>query len=213
MGRPDCAMSLDLKEGSVWICGKHNEEVQKQVNAVIKYFFQHYWEMTLADYGAAMWLLGPKGTGDYLGRMMADSGAKMKVDPVNKMVCAEGEPHQIKEAKRLVEDALRRLEAKKRQEDAAGGPQVKARVLQGEHGSHMANVLSKLAMLDAKNTARIIKERRAANEQRFAEEYAWNNPGAVANGENGGGGGGGGSSASAPSGGSGQQGPMDIRRE
>eukprot|EP00929_Paragymnodinium_shiwhaense_P026121 TRINITY_DN15595_c0_g2_i1.p1 TRINITY_DN15595_c0_g2~~TRINITY_DN15595_c0_g2_i1.p1 ORF type:complete len:535 (+),score=119.95 TRINITY_DN15595_c0_g2_i1:85-1689(+) len=154
------ALAFDATEGSAWICGKDIAGIEKRVDEVIRVFFENYWEMELADYGAAMWLLGPKGTGDYMNRMQADSGARMKVDPVRCLVCAEGKPAQIKEAERLVKDALRRLENKKKAEEV-NGIQVKARELQSEHPPHMQTVLQKLAMLEAKNTARKMKERRA----------------------------------------------------
>merc|ERR1711972_147405 len=81
--RHNCAVALDVVEGTVWICGKERKAVQDRIDEVLKTWAVQHWEMELEDYGVAMWFLGPKGSGEYAARIASESGAKVKVCPNN----------------------------------------------------------------------------------------------------------------------------------
>jgi len=190
-------LALDSGDGSAWICGKVRDPLVNRIRKIEKEWNDYHFEMELADYGACMWLLGPKGTGDFLCRMQADCGAKMKVCPQTLRVIVEGEPHQIKEAEKLIKDALKKLEAKKRHEEE-NGIQVKVREIQSDHTPHMSDVLSRLAKLDALKTAKKIAEKREEL-KKWEDEFrpAGDAPAAGAGGAGAGGGGGAGGSGGA----------------
>lgn len=162
--RPDCAVSFDQRAGEAWICGKCHSLVQQRIDAVQKKWDSEHWEYDLPDYGAAMWLLGPRGTGEYLERIQAESGANVKVSPVERKVWAEGPPAKIKQAERLVLEAMRGLQRKKENEENAP---LKPKELLSDVPPHMRNVLAKLAELNE-------KKRIAENKQRILDrELAW----------------------------------------
>jgi len=164
MAKPDCVVAFDDKEGSVWIACEFHAEIQHCIDRVAAKWSSENWEMELSDYSAAMWLLGPKGTGEYLARMQAESGARIMVDPVRQKVSAEGTPGQVRAAESIVRDALARLEQKKTSE--ADRKPVAKKVL-SDHPPHMKAILEKLAELDA-------KQNHALQQQRIRErELEW----------------------------------------
>lgn len=186
--KPDCAVALDQFEGTVWICGNSSREaVKARIDAVVAQWGEENWEHDLPDFGAAMWLLGPRGSGDYLHRMQSESGAKLKVDPNYLKVYAEGTPPCIAEAKRLVLEAIQKLEDKKRQEEENGGPELKVKPLLSDAPPRMKAVLEKLAELNEKKRmqqqAERIKEWEALRapppQQPAAEEPAAEEPAAA----------------------------------
>lgn len=186
--RADCAIAWDGREGTGWICGsvESRQDVEKRIDALMKKWCAENWEMDLEDYGQAMWLLGPKGTGDFLQRMQMDSGAKIKVCPNALKVSAQGHPMRVKEAEKLVKDALQKLEEKKKKEEEEGEI-IKVKPMLTEHKPEMQQLLSRLNELKEKEARdrkkRVIKERDEAWAREQAEWEAAN-PGA-----NGGGGG------------------------
>jgi len=111
--KAECVIVLDEKEGSAWIAGPLREQVQKRIEVVLERFSREHWEMDLEDYGVAMWLLGPKGSGDFLHRMQVESGAKIKVCPNALKAIVEGKEKAVADGKRLILDGLKKLEEKK----------------------------------------------------------------------------------------------------
>eukprot|EP00927_Polykrikos_kofoidii_P079325 TRINITY_DN76107_c0_g1_i1.p1 TRINITY_DN76107_c0_g1~~TRINITY_DN76107_c0_g1_i1.p1 ORF type:complete len:608 (-),score=114.01 TRINITY_DN76107_c0_g1_i1:175-1935(-) len=170
--KPGSAISFDNKEGTVWICGPYRDEIKQRLDSIIREWSENHWEMDLEDYGAAMWLLGPKGSGDYLKRMEGESGTKMKVCPIALKVMAEGPPARIREAEKLVREAMEKLEEKKKKE-AETGLQVKSRELQSDHPPHMKLVLEKLAKLEADALAKKMAERRKEHQAMDEERRRW----------------------------------------
>merc|ERR1711935_426109 len=75
--RSDCAVSFEPGEGTIWICGKCRSLVQQRIDAVQNKWNAEHWECDLSDYGAAMWLLGPRGTGEFLARIQSESGCNV----------------------------------------------------------------------------------------------------------------------------------------
>lgn len=186
----ECAIAWDRNEGSAWICGpkEPREAAKARIEEFMKKWLSENFEMDLEDYGSAMWLLGPRGTGDYLQRMQAESGARMKVCPINCKVWARGTPLQIKAAEAAVLDALQRLAEKKKLEEE-GGVVLKVKPLLAEQPEHMAIILGKLAELNEK--ARVEKMTRVRKERDAswaAEMAAAANPPALQGGAGGAGG-------------------------
>eukprot|EP00971_Amphidinium_carterae_P327256 6458487-Amphidinium_carterae.1 len=117
----DIVLAFDRKGGSLWVCGTQRDAVKARVNAVLGIYEAEHFDLDLEDYGAAMWLLGPQGSGAYLARMEKESGAKLRVDPTQQKVWGEGKPKAVAQAKKLVLQALDQLAAKK----AGPGPTAK----------------------------------------------------------------------------------------
>eukprot|EP00746_Dinoflagellata_sp_MGD_P138225 gnl/MRDRNA2_/MRDRNA2_71920_c0_seq1.p1 gnl/MRDRNA2_/MRDRNA2_71920_c0~~gnl/MRDRNA2_/MRDRNA2_71920_c0_seq1.p1 ORF type:complete len:568 (+),score=121.35 gnl/MRDRNA2_/MRDRNA2_71920_c0_seq1:100-1803(+) len=121
--RLDCVVALDDVEGSAWFCGSGRDAAQRHVDTVLKDFSGNHWEMELEDFSHAYWLLGPSGTGAYLGRLQSESGAKIKVCPNKWMVWVDGKPENVKTAKDMILDSLERLKAKRREAPGNDGSQ------------------------------------------------------------------------------------------
>lgn len=157
--KPGCAVAFDRFEGTVWICGSASRAaVKARIDAVVAKWSEENWEHDLPDFGSAMWLLGPRGTGDFLHRMSRDSGAKMKVDPNHLKVYAEGTPRQVAEAKRLVMEALDKLEDKKKRE-LETGPELKVKPILSDAPPHMKAILEKLAELNERKRVELQQQR------------------------------------------------------
>lgn len=112
--RPRCVIAFDRHEGTAWICGDHVAEVKRTVEAGVARDAAEHWEHELEDYGAAMWLLGPGGSGEYAGRIQAECGARVFVCPNARRVWVDGTPPKVAYGKQLVLEALQKLDAKKR---------------------------------------------------------------------------------------------------
>jgi len=150
---PDCAIAWDRIQGTAWICGSKREAVEERINEFMKKWEAEHWEKDLEDYGVAMWLLGPQGSGQWLHRMQTECGAKMKVCPNALKVWVEGPPLKLAEGKRLIEEGLERLEQKKRDDAEGLGPGPKVKEVLSEQPPHMRAMMEKLAMLEAMKTA------------------------------------------------------------
>ncbi|CAK0839217.1 unnamed protein product, partial [Prorocentrum cordatum] len=120
--KPDCAFSLHPAEGIAWICGASlREKVQARIEAILAKWALEHFELDLGDFGEAMWLLGPRGSGEWLGRMQSESGAKIQVNPNELKVYIDGPPAKLQAGKQQVLKGLDQLRAKQAAEDAAGG--------------------------------------------------------------------------------------------
>merc|ERR1711933_652690 len=64
-------------------------------------------------------------------------------------VWVEGKPQQLEEGKKLVLEALEKLEQKQKQDEENGGRTVKVKEVLTEQPPHMRAILEKLAMLEA----------------------------------------------------------------
>mmetsp|Transcript_14892 Transcript_14892/g.42259 ORF Transcript_14892/g.42259 Transcript_14892/m.42259 type:complete len:616 (-) Transcript_14892:117-1964(-) len=155
--RPEGAMTLESREGTGWLCGdeSYRKPIEKRIEALRKRWAQEHWEMDLDNYGVAMWLLGPGGTGGWVQRMQAECGATIRVEPNSLKVKVEGKERNVEEGKRLVLDALEKLEQKRKAEEDISVREVAAKrskAVLTEHPPHMQAVLESLRMLEARET-------------------------------------------------------------
>eukprot|EP00405_Crypthecodinium_cohnii_P036043 CAMPEP_0206536324 /NCGR_PEP_ID=MMETSP0325_2-20121206/6684_1 /ASSEMBLY_ACC=CAM_ASM_000347 /TAXON_ID=2866 /ORGANISM="Crypthecodinium cohnii, Strain Seligo" /LENGTH=613 /DNA_ID=CAMNT_0054033519 /DNA_START=18 /DNA_END=1859 /DNA_ORIENTATION=+ len=149
MAKPDCAISFDRIQETAWICGPHRELVKKRVDEILAKWRSEHWDMDLDNYGVAMWLLGPQGSGQWMHRMMQDSGAKIKACPNALKVWVEGKPPELEAGKALVLDALKKLKDKQEADEANGGRTFKAKEVLSDVPPHMKAIMEKLALLEA----------------------------------------------------------------
>jgi len=152
--QPDCAIQWDRTQGTAWICGSKREAVNNRLDELMKKWETSHWEQELEDYGVAMWLLGPKGSGDWLHRMQSESGAKMKVCPNALKVWVESpDPAKLEAGKQAMLQGLERLQKKKADDEAGIGPGPKVKEVLSGQPPHMQAMMEKLAMLEAMRDA------------------------------------------------------------
>jgi len=115
IGQPDCAIQWDRIQGTAWICGSKIDAVKNRLDEITKKWEACHWEKDLEDYGVAMWLLGPKGSGDWLHRMQLESGSKMKVCPNALKAWVESpDPVKFELGKKAIEEGLEGSRRRKR---------------------------------------------------------------------------------------------------
>jgi len=160
-----CAVALDTVDGTAWICGTEaRESVRRRIDEVLREWSAEYQEMVLNDFSDAMWLLGPRGTGEHLLRIQSESGACVRVCPNKLKVWIEGQPLKVEAARRLVLEALRQLQVKRIE---GSGPEARNRKRGlSEPPLHMRAVLQQLAEFED-------KERAAAQRRRAGEREHW----------------------------------------
>lgn len=151
----DVAMALDRQEETAWLCGgkEQREAILQRIEELWQKWASEHWEVDLDNYGVAMWLLGPSGTGQWLGRMQAESGATIKVCPNSLKVWVEGAPPQVEAGSRLVLEGLERLKQKQREDQDVPIREVatkNAKSLLTEHPPHMTAILEGLRLLEAR---------------------------------------------------------------
>lgn len=150
ISQPECAIQWDKIQGTAWICGKHREAVENRLNELMGKWESEHWEQELEDYGVAMWLLGPRGSGDFLRRMKAESGAYIKVCPNALKVWVESDnPQKLLMGKEQVLRGLESLEKKKKADEEGLGPGPKIKEVVSAQPARMQKMMSQLAMLEA----------------------------------------------------------------
>lgn len=153
--RPGGAMNLDSQQCQGWLCGEaeYREKIEKRIEAMQKKWATEHWEIELDNYGVAMWLLGPNGTGGWLQRMKTDCGAEMKVCPNALKAWVEGPPSKVEAGKALILEGLEKLEEKRKADEDISVQEVatkKQKKVLTEHPPHMQAVLDSLRLLEAR---------------------------------------------------------------
>lgn len=162
--KPECAIAFDRIQGTAWICGSLREDVQKRISEIVGKWESEHWEMDLEDYGVAMWLLGPGGTGDWMKRMRNETSADIRVCPNALKVWVHGKPAIMEAGKKIVLEALERLEQKKKQDEENGGRTFKVKEVLSDVPPHMKAIMEKLQILEmmkkgGKPPEHLLKER------------------------------------------------------
>lgn len=98
--------------------------------------------------------------------MQTDSGATIRVEPNTLKVKVEGRPANVEDGKKLVLEALEKLEAKRKAEEDISVKDVatkRAKSVLSEHPPHMQAILESLRLLEARE---LEMKRRARMEER-----------------------------------------------